>query len=222
MDPHRGKQAPARFFRAIGVGGVFPSGPRREIVFCGRSNVGKSSLLNTLTGVKGLARTSKTPGRTRQVHYYEQGTDRYLVDLPGYGYAKVSLEERRSWGGLVESFLEHADAIALAILLVDSRHPPFEMDLGLADALESRDIPYVVALTKTDRATSSERSVAHRRAVGLFHAAQAVIPTSSKTAAGLKDLAACIDRSLGLGGKASGSRRGDPRAAVREPRQHSD
>src|SRR5712691_4161753 len=117
--------APTRFFRAIGPGGVFPAGPRREIAFCGRSNVGKSSLLNALTGVRGLARTSKTPGRTREIHFYEQGQDRFLVDLPGYGYAKVSQDERRAWGGLVESYLERGERIALAVILVDSRHPPF-------------------------------------------------------------------------------------------------
>src|SRR2546426_10972839 len=105
------KAAPARFYRAIGLGGEFPEGPRREIVFCGRSNVGKSTLLNALTGVRGLARTSKTPGRTREIHFFEQGNDRFLVDLPGYGYAKHSLEERRSWSGLVESYLDRSDRI---------------------------------------------------------------------------------------------------------------
>ena len=131
----------ATFYRAVGPGGVFPHGPRKEIVFCGRSNVGKSSLLNALTGVRGLARTSKTPGRTREIHFYEQGTDRYLVDLPGYGYARVSQAERRLWAALVEDYLVRADRIALAVLLVDSRHHPFESDRQLARSLESRGIP---------------------------------------------------------------------------------
>src|SRR5262245_61608399 len=154
----------AHFYRAFGPGSPFPDSTRAEIAFCGRSNVGKSSLLNALTGVKGLARTSKTPGRTREIHFYEEGTDRFLVDLPGYGYAKVSRSEQAAWQGLVEGYLGRVDRIALAILLVDSRHPPFESDLGLGEALAARGIAYWVVLTKADRATMSERTRAQNQA----------------------------------------------------------
>lgn len=192
--------AKARFVRAFGPGSVFPESSRAEVAFCGRSNVGKSSLLNALTGVKGLARTSKTPGRTREIHFYETGTDRFLVDLPGYGYAKVGREERAAWQGLVDGYLERTDRIALAVLLVDSRHPPFDSDLGLGEALAARGIPYLVVLTKADRATMSERDLASNRVRGAFIGAQGALLTSVKTGLGMKDLARIIDEAcLGEG-----------------------
>jgi GTP-binding protein len=177
-------------------GAVFPENRRREIVFCGRSNVGKSSLLNALTGMKGLARTSKTPGRTREIHFYEQGEDRYLVDLPGYGYAKVPQSERRAWAGLVEGYLVRTHRIALAVLLVDSRHPPFETDLNLADALSARGVPYVVALTKADKAGLSERTRAQRAAAAAFPGAAEHLLTSSATGHGIRELSRMIDRAV--------------------------
>ena len=183
----------ARFFRAFGPGSPFPDSPRREIVFCGRSNVGKSSLLNALTGVRGLARTSKTPGRTREVHFYEEGTDRFLVDLPGYGYAKVSQAERRSWSGLVEGYLEEREQIVLAVLLVDSRHPPFENDLALGDGLASRDIPFIVVLTKADRANRAEFTKALMQCREAFPAAENVILTSAKEGTGIRDIQGIFD-----------------------------
>ena len=181
---------------AVVPGSPFPGGRRREVVFCGRSNVGKSSLLNALTGVKGLARTSKTPGRTREIHFYEEGVDRFLVDLPGYGYAKVSQADRRTWATLVEAYLERADRIAVAILLVDSRHPPFETDLMLAESLASRGIPFVVTLTKGDKATMSERALALRAAREAFGAAAECLMTSAKTGAGMRDLARRIEKAM--------------------------
>ena len=186
----------AKFSRAVGPGGAFPEGTRREIIFCGRSNVGKSSLLNALTGVQGLARTSKTPGRTREIHFYEEGTDRFLVDLPGYGYARVSQAARRAWGTLVESYLARADRIALAILLVDARHPPFDTDLSLAASLASRGIPFLVALTKADRATMSERARALALVRTSIAPAGGCILTSSRTGAGMRELAGWIDRAI--------------------------
>jgi GTP-binding protein len=186
----------ARFFRAIANGGAFPRSPRREVVFCGRSNVGKSSLLNALTGVQGLARTSKTPGRTREIHFYEEGHDRYLVDLPGYGYAKVPVRERRVWAELVESYLARRDRIALAVLLVDARHEPFESDLQLAEWLSSGEIPFIVALTKTDKLGTSGRSAALGRARAAFASARACLLTSAVTKTGIRDLAAWVTASV--------------------------
>ena len=183
----------ARFYRAYSKGAVYPESSRAEIAFCGRSNVGKSSLLNALTGVKGLARTSKTPGRTREIHFYESGIDRFLVDLPGYGYAKVAREERAAWQGLVEGYLAREDRIALAILLVDSRHPPFESDMMLGEALVSRGIPYVVVLTKADRARQSEGALARKAAREAFPDAEAHLATSTRTGLGMKDLARLMD-----------------------------
>ena len=183
----------ASFFRAFGPGSPFPDGSRREIVFCGRSNVGKSSLLNALTGVRGLARTSKTPGRTREIHFYENGPDRFLVDLPGYGYAKVSIAARRSWSGLVEGYLERTDRIALAVLLVDARHPPFDTDLGLAESLVSRGIPFIVVFTKGDRASGPERARALAQGREAFAPAESFIVTSAKTGTGLRELRVLVE-----------------------------
>jgi len=199
--------ARARFFRAFGPGSPFPDSSRAEVAFCGRSNVGKSSLLNALTGTKGLARTSKTPGRTREIHFYEEGTDRFLVDLPGYGYAKVSRSEQAAWQGLVEGYFERADRITLAILLVDSRHPPFESDMGLGEALAARGIPYLVVLTKADRSTMSERARARNLAREAFVGASGAVLTSAKTGAGMVELARRIDDAVaeqkrGLPGRA--------------------
>ena len=202
------KAAPtrARFYRAFGPASEFPESTRAEIAFCGRSNVGKSSLLNALTGVKGLARTSKTPGRTREIHFYEEGTDRFLVDLPGYGYAKVSRAEQSAWQGLVEGYLGRTERIALVILLVDSRHPPFDSDLGLGEALAVRGVPYLVVLTKADRATMSERAQALNRVRTAFIGASGAVLTSAKTGAGLKDLARTLDAACARGSGASARR----------------
>jgi GTP-binding protein len=188
--------AQARFYRAFSSGSVFPDSMRAEIAFCGRSNVGKSSLLNALTGARGLARTSKTPGRTREIHFYEVGMDRFLVDLPGYGYAKVARAERAAWQGLLEGYLDRTERITLAMVLVDTRHPPFESDLMLGEALAARGIPYFVVLTKADRATMSERAKASNRAAKEFIGASGALMTSSKTGLGMKDLAGRIDEAV--------------------------
>lgn len=200
----------ARFYRAFGPASEFPESSRAEIAFCGRSNVGKSSLLNALTGVKGLARTSKTPGRTREIHFYEEGTDRFLVDLPGYGYAKISRAEQAAWQGLVEGYFERVDRIALAILLVDSRHPPFDSDLGLGEALAARGVPYLVVLTKADRATMSERAKAQNEARKAFIGASGAVLTSAKAGTGLKDLERILDEACTRPGR-KGSRPHTPR-----------
>jgi GTP-binding protein len=202
------KTAPtrARFYRAFGPTSAFPESPRAEVAFCGRSNVGKSSLLNALTGVKGLARTSKTPGRTREIHFYEEGADRFLVDLPGYGYAKVSRSEQAVWQRLVEGYLGRTERIALVILLVDSRHPPFDSDLGLGEALAVRGIPYLVVLTKADRATMSERAQAQNQVHKAFVGSSGAVLTSAKTGAGLKDLARILDEAC-VRGRGAASRR---------------
>ena len=199
-SPNRGgPPSRARFFRAVGPGSELPETHRREVLFCGRSNVGKSSLLNGLTGVRGLARTSRTPGRTREIHFYEQGTDRFLVDLPGYGYAKVSIAARREWSDMIESYLDGSARIVLAIVLVDSRHPPFDSDRALTASLDSRKIPYVVALTKTDKLGSAGRAASLRGARGALPGAIGWVATSAKTSAGIADLARWVDDAVSSG-----------------------
>src|SRR5215472_1217422 len=114
----------------------FPKDGLPEVAFLGRSNVGKSSLLNALAGVDGLARVSRQPGRTRLVNFFRYGDELYLTDLPGYGYARVSESVRKGWEALVRAYLEGRDALKLCVLLVDARRGALADDLMLRDYLE--------------------------------------------------------------------------------------
>jgi GTP-binding protein len=132
---------------------------RKEIVFVGRSNVGKSSLLNYLTG-RNIAKVGKTPGRTRAINYFIwdfDGFKTYLVDLPGYGFARGDKKEIENWKRLIETyFRERKDRIALVLLLVDAKVGPTEQDIQMMEWLGYLEIPYTVVLTKTDKATQRE------------------------------------------------------------------
>ena len=127
-----------------------------EVILCGRSNVGKSSFINSLFNKKDLARTSSTPGKTRSINYYNVDETLYLVDLPGYGYAKISKAERDKWGKTVSDFILQSKNIQLAIHLIDSRHKPTELDIKLNDMLNYAEIPYIIILTKADKLKQSE------------------------------------------------------------------
>jgi GTP-binding protein len=122
-----------------------------EIAFLGRSNVGKSSLLNSLLGRKGLARTSNTPGRTQSINYFLINDSFYFVDLPGYGYAKVSKAMRSDWGKLAYDYLSERDELKLSIQLIDSRHEPTALDRDLNEWLAENDKERIVVATKTDK-----------------------------------------------------------------------
>jgi len=129
----------------------FPRDGLPEIAFMGRSNVGKSSLINRLLGARRLARTSKAPGRTRSIHFYRVNDRVYFVDLPGYGYARVPRPVREEWRGLVESYLARPGRPDLAVHLVDARHEPTDLDRELAHWLRSRGARSRVVLTKADK-----------------------------------------------------------------------
>ena len=133
-----------------------PSPEVPEVAFSGRSNVGKSSLINRLLNRKGLARTSATPGKTATINFYRLDNAR-LVDLPGYGYAKVSREEKRRWGGLIEGYLQADRDLRLVLQLVDMRHPPTADDRMMIDFLTEAEIPFVLVLTKSDKLNKSQR-----------------------------------------------------------------
>ncbi len=128
-----------------------------EVAFSGRSNVGKSSLINRLLNRKTLARTSATPGKTATINFYRLDTLR-MVDLPGYGYAKVSDAEKRRWSSLIEGYFEAERDLRLVLQLVDMRHPPSKDDYMMIDYMTEREIPFVVVLTKADKLNKSERS----------------------------------------------------------------
>src|SRR5438067_970071 len=129
----------------------FPKDQRPEIAFCGRSNIGKSSLLNTLTNVRGLARTSSSPGRTQTINFFIINEHMYFVDLPGYGYAKVSKAVKQGWGPMIEEYFRCSEQLRLALILVDSRIPPTDSDVMMKQWLDHRGIPNKVVLTKSDK-----------------------------------------------------------------------
>ncbi len=132
----------------------FPEGhlaQKAQVAFSGRSNVGKSSLINKLLGRKSLARTSSTPGRTREMNFFNINDDFIFVDLPGYGYAKVPKDMRRSWRPMVERYLDKNPSLRLVILIVDIRREPKEEEISFLLWLEERDIPSLVVITKTDK-----------------------------------------------------------------------
>lgn len=123
----------------------------REAAFAGRSNAGKSSALNLLTGQRQLARVSKTPGRTQMINFFEVEPDRYLVDLPGYGYAQVPEAIRRHWGALLERYLRERQALCGLLLLMDIRHPLTDLDQRMLDCCVARELPAHILLTKADK-----------------------------------------------------------------------
>ncbi|HEY0004833.1 MAG TPA: ribosome biogenesis GTP-binding protein YihA/YsxC [Pyrinomonadaceae bacterium] len=142
----------------------WPREPLPEIAFLGRSNVGKSSLMNSLLGVRGLARTSSTPGRTQALNFFLINRRFRFVDLPGYGYARVPKKIRESWGEIVTDYLAKRDLLVLSIQIVDSRHAPTSQDLQLNDWLAQQGHPRVIVATKSDKLSNNELSKSMERA----------------------------------------------------------
>jgi GTP-binding protein len=141
----------AEFLQGVSDLRQLPKNELKEILFIGRSNVGKSSLLNKICNRKNLARSSSTPGKTREINYYIINNAFYFVDLPGYGYAKVPEQMRAGWKRLIEDFLKRGGPIALAMQLIDSRQEPTPLDLMMMDWLDYYEVPYLLVLTKSDK-----------------------------------------------------------------------
>lgn len=139
-----------------------------QVVLCGRSNVGKSSFINSLFNRKNLAKISSTPGKTRSVNYYLIDDNFYIVDLPGYGYAKANFTERKKWAELVNKFFSSSDKIKLVIHLVDSRHKPTELDIQLNKMLGNYDLNYIILLSKSDKLKQSERKLSLSNLMEVF------------------------------------------------------
>jgi len=142
----------------------YPPATLPEIAFVGRSNVGKSSLINTLVGRKKLAKTSNTPGRTQLINFFTINEKVSFVDLPGYGFAKVAQSVKKDWGDMIEAYLRERLSLALVVLILDIRRDPSEDDLSLRDWLEHYRIPYLYILTKTDK-LSNNQAIARKRAI---------------------------------------------------------
>lgn len=158
----------SKFVKSVFTIKELPKDNLPEIILCGRSNVGKSSFLNSLFNKKDLAKTSSTPGKTRSINYYLIDKKFYIVDLPGFGYAKISKTEREYWAMLIQEFLSESKNIWLAFHLIDSRHKPTELDFKLNAMLHFFNIPFVVLLSKIDKLKQSEISDAKKNAIESF------------------------------------------------------
>jgi len=167
-----------------------------EVAFIGRSNVGKSSLINALTGRKALARTSQTPGRTQQLNFFELGGRMWLIDLPGYGYAKVSKDKVKAWTSMMRSYLRGRVMLNRVHVLIDARHGLKEADRDMMRLLDEAGVAYRVILTKVDKARPKEleASISETEAALKTHAAAfpVVLPTSAETGEGVEILRASI------------------------------
>lgn len=171
-----------------------------QVVFAGRSNVGKSSVINCLADRKNLAHVGSMPGKTTQINYFLTEKRVYLVDLPGYGYAKVSKGERDRWGKLMESFFSQADRIALGVLIVDARHAPTEDDVRMYDWFRQKGRPVLVIANKADKLKRSEEasSLAVIRRVFGMETDDALILFSAERKTGREALAAGIEKAAAL------------------------
>jgi len=168
-----------------------PKDDLREIAFLGRSNVGKSSLVNKLCNRKSLARHSNEPGKTSELNYFLINKEMYFVDLPGYGYAKVPEQIRSSWGKMIEQYLKGRRQLSLVLQLIDSRHEPTELDLMMVGWLDYYEIPFIIVLTKSDKLPRSKMPNyvnAARDTFARFRFCKDVIPFSAVTGEGRSEV----------------------------------
>ncbi|MEA3471712.1 MAG: ribosome biogenesis GTP-binding protein YihA/YsxC [Thermodesulfobacteriota bacterium] len=187
----------AEFIKSATDPSHYPEDTLPEIAFAGRSNVGKSSLINTLLQRKKLARTSNTPGRTQLINFFLVNDELFFVDLPGYGYAKVPLEIKKKWGPMVERYLKTRKSLRMVVLILDIRRDPTEDDLSLADWLYHYSIKPVFVLTKSDK-LSKNRVAMRRRAIGeiLEVSDDALVTFSARTREGRENIWNVIEDSI--------------------------
>ena len=185
----------AEFLKSAFKQEEWPRDAKLEIAFMGRSNVGKSSLINSLLGVRGLARTSSTPGRTQSLNFFLIDDRFRFVDLPGFGYARVPKAIKSSWGEMVTSYLAKRRQLVLSIHIVDSRHEPTKLDLQLHEWLEHSNRPRLIVATKSDKLSNNELRESLGRVKRLF-SKDRVIFFSAKTGRGRDEIWRMIESSL--------------------------
>lgn len=175
------------------AGGWRPDDAMPEIAFCGRSNVGKSSLLNRLVRRRSLARVSNTPGRTREINFFRVNGQFLLADLPGYGFARVSKAVRAQWQPLIESYFANAATLRGVVHLVDARHDPTPDDVQMAEWLAALGVPVLIVATKADKLRAQaipERVASIAQVLGVDQ--RAIVPVSSTTGAGRDEMARAL------------------------------
>lgn len=177
----------------------FPDFDRPEIAFAGRSNVGKSSLINSLLNRKNLARTSSNPGKTVTINFYGiNNSDFYFVDLPGYGYARASVQERAKWGKMIEKYLSTREQLEAVILLIDIRHAPTKDDVMMYDWIVANGLQPIIVATKLDKIKRSQIEKQKKLIRETLGASKdlVLIPFSSETKAGREELLALLNQYL--------------------------
>lgn len=184
----------AKFEKSYGLSTQLPPGNIPEIAFAGRSNVGKSSLLNKLFNRKSLARVSSVPGKTITINFYDVDGKKF-VDLPGYGYAKLSKTEKERFGELMEGYFQQGRNIKLVVQLVDMRHKPSADDYGMIDFMQQMNIPFIIVMTKSDKLKVKEykRRLEESQAELVCAGDVKIIPFSSQNGNGLDEIKKCIE-----------------------------
>lgn len=186
-----------KFIKSASKPAEFLTDELPQIAIVGRSNVGKSSLINMLANNKNMAKTSSTPGRTRLVNYFEVNKEFYLVDLPGYGFAKASKEQKDSWDSVLDNYFNNTHNLKLVLALIDSRHLPTDLDVMMIDYLVDRNIPYQIVLTKTDKLSRNELNNNIRKISDYIrHSKDIMITTSSEKKLGREEIAIAIEQAI--------------------------
>jgi len=174
----------AEFINSASSPEQFPADGLPEVAFLGRSNVGKSSLINALAGKRGLAFTSNTPGRTQSINFYRIDGNLYFVDLPGYGYARVPLAAKSEWAKLIEHYLRERSSLRLSFLILDARRGWMEKDLDLKAWLEANNHPYIVVASKIDKLNQAEQ----QRGLKAIRQHAEPLPFSAVTGRGVREI----------------------------------
>ncbi len=187
---------PSEFVKGVVAMNGLPAPDRLEVCFAGRSNVGKSSLINALTGTKGLARASNTPGRTQEINFFTQGPELYLVDLPGYGYANAPLKVVEKWQRLLKQYLSGRQTLRRAFVLIDSRHGVKPVDAEIMKLLDTSAVTFQCVLTKADKVKANDREKVLGQVRGALSKHPAAFPeivlTSSEKGDGIPTLRSII------------------------------